>query len=165
MTNFIDIIIAGQQIGLRFGIPAIRRISEMEEKYPLLDYETVQKDGQPVKQPQGYNQLGIAHIFYAAYLNQALVKEETPVHKLEFFYDFVEQAFFAREETPDWELCKEIVKFMGDTLLALSHKKEKKSPPPLTEEAMTMMEKKPPIISITQPIGMMSSPGATAHSG
>lgn len=161
MNNYLEVKIGDKIIGLKFGLPAVRRIWEAQEKY---DTNTIIEG-----KDMGYNALGIAHVFFAAYLNDRISREKMPELEFVFFYDFVEQAFFTRHQTSDWDLCQEVVRFMGDTFKVMAESSQKKTSEipiiPEIPEIPAQQETKTPIISILQPSGNGSNNGATAHSG
>lgn len=82
MTNGLcTIIIAGQEVKLLFGMPAIRRIGEKMAKVDFIDPNTL-----------SYTETGISHILYAGYLNGCAANDETPVLPFNAFYSLVETA-------------------------------------------------------------------------
>ncbi len=84
MHGFTEIEISDKKIGIKFGLPAIRQIAEKMAKYNLITGDS-------------YNELGIAHIIYAGYCNNCMVKDEVPSIPFSHFYDFVEQAILDKE--------------------------------------------------------------------
>lgn len=81
MNGIATITIDGQEVRLKFGLPAVRRIFEKMAEHQLV----VSKDGN-----EQYNDLGVTHILYAGYLNGCMQRDEQPVLKFESFYDIVE---------------------------------------------------------------------------
>lgn len=78
-NGYTTIEIAGEKIGLKFGLPAVRQISEKLSTSELISNNQ-------------YNEVGIAHIIYAGYCNWCIVKDTAKEKQFEFFYDFVEDA-------------------------------------------------------------------------
>lgn len=77
MQGIAAITIGGQRVGLKFGMPALRQIFEKMKQYPMVVGTKS-------------NDIGIAHILFAGYLNFCIMKDEAPVHTFEYFYDYVE---------------------------------------------------------------------------
>lgn len=77
MQGIAAITIGGQRVGLKFGMPALRQIFEKMKQYPMVVGTKS-------------NDIGIAHILFAGYLNFCMMKDELPVHTFEYFYDYVE---------------------------------------------------------------------------
>jgi len=79
MNGLAKITIDGQEVVLKFGMPAIRQIAEKTLLYPLLDGDR-------------YNDLGLAHILYAGYINGCLMHDQLPLVTFDKFYDLLENA-------------------------------------------------------------------------
>lgn len=113
MQNFMQIKIGEKIVGLKFGLPAVRRINEMQAKYPLQDL--VQED----PEIKLYNSLGVAHMAYAGYLNNCMVKEIEPTLTLEYFVDHFEQAFYD-QDGQEWQDGQEMLEFFSGTMTVKS---------------------------------------------
>lgn len=81
MNGIATITIDGQIVRLKFGLPAVRRIFEKMSEHELV----VKRNGK-----DQYNDLGIAHILFAGYLNGCMQRDEQPALSFESFYDVVE---------------------------------------------------------------------------
>lgn len=79
MNGLAEITIAGQKVGLKFGMPAIRRIVEKMQELNLLEGNQA-------------NELGNTHILYAGYLNFCAMHDHPPTMAFPAFYDYVETA-------------------------------------------------------------------------
>lgn len=79
MNGIAEITIAGQKVGLKFGLPAVRRFFEKAKEYELM------KDGK-------YTDLGLAHLLYAGYLNLCIMKDQAAKFQFEDFYMLLEDA-------------------------------------------------------------------------
>ena len=78
--NYTTITINDQKVGLKFGMPSFRYLSEkFKEGISYNDREI--------------NEFGISQIIYAGYYNNCLVKEILPEIKFEQIVDFVESNF------------------------------------------------------------------------
>lgn len=77
MNGLAHITIAGQKVGLKFGLPAVKRIMEK-----MADHEMM-VEGQ-------YTELGITHIIYAGYANYCLMHDTAPVIPFNGFYEQIE---------------------------------------------------------------------------
>ena len=74
--------ISGREVGLKFGLPAMRQFFEK-----MIDHKLVNiKSG-----IESYSDLGIAHILWAGYTNAQLAKDEPIEMTFEQFYDVVEE--------------------------------------------------------------------------
>lgn len=83
-NGYTTIVIGGETVGLKYGLPAVRQITEKLSGGNLITGNT-------------YNEVGIAHILYAGYINNCIVKEVEAKHKFEFFYDFIEEIAISGE--------------------------------------------------------------------
>lgn len=79
MNGLAQITIAGREVGLKFGMPAIRRIVEKMQEVKMLDGDLA-------------NDLGVVHVLYAGYLNHCAMRDTVPDLAFEAFYDYVETA-------------------------------------------------------------------------
>lgn len=79
MNGLATITIAGQKVGLKFGLPALQRVTEKMKEYDLR------------------SELGTAHILFAGYLNYCMMREEAPTLQLQPFYEYAEEV----EDTPE----------------------------------------------------------------
>lgn len=77
MEGLSEITVAGQKVGLKFGMPAVRRFFEKSKEVLLM------ADG-------NYTDLGLAHLTYAGYLNFCIMKDRIPAIEFESFYDLLE---------------------------------------------------------------------------
>lgn len=77
--------IAGKQVGLRFGLPAIMRIFENGADENDLFVKSGEKNI--------FSQIGISKILYAGYWNDCKAKDKIPELTPEDFYDLVEEQF------------------------------------------------------------------------
>jgi len=79
MNGLAHITIAGQQVGLKFGMPALRRIVEKMQQFDLLEGDAS-------------NDLGVVHILFAGYLNYCAMHDTASVLAFDAFYNYVETA-------------------------------------------------------------------------
>jgi len=79
MAGYTTITIGGQQVGLRFGLPAIKRISDKINLLSGTEEITL-------------NLMSIVHILYAGYVNDCLANDKDPNIEFKVFYDLVEEA-------------------------------------------------------------------------
>lgn len=79
MNGVAKITIDGQEVVLKFGMPAIRQIAEKTLTYPLIDDDK-------------YNDTGIAHILFAGYINGCLMYDKLPSITFDRFYELLEGA-------------------------------------------------------------------------
>ena len=77
--NYTAITIQGKEVGLKFGMPSFRIISEKMEK--LMGYDD-----------ENLNETGIAVVLYAGYVNNCMLKDISPELTLEHFSDYTESA-------------------------------------------------------------------------
>lgn len=94
MNGYISVLMDGEKIGIKFGMPAIRQFGTNLKKFELIT------EG-------AYNELGIAHILYAGYCCNCQVKYEVPEIKFEKFYEFAEQALSNEERL---QVIKDVIK-------------------------------------------------------
>lgn len=132
MTNSTEISIEGKVIGLWFGMPAVRKISEASNLYPVMD-----ADG-------SYNEFGIAHILLGGYLNERMIREIPPTLELSFFVDYCEKTWISRDVddlgAANWQQLLDIVNFFSESFLVKSMiEKQKKRRAQKAQEMTTMM--------------------------
>lgn len=118
MNGLAKITIDGQEVVLKFGLPAIRRILEKMGQYALTEGDK-------------YNELGLSHILFAGYLNGCMMRDEVPTKEYEEFYNLVEQ--FNDNEGVKVEVIAAIrafedSKFIKQSAEKATEKEEKKSP-------------------------------------
>jgi hypothetical protein len=77
MNGLAHITIAGQQVGLKFGLPAVQRLMEKMGVHDMF------QDGL-------YTELGIIHIIYAGYANYCLMHDVSETIPFEQFYEQIE---------------------------------------------------------------------------
>lgn len=111
MSNgYISITINEQAVGLRFGMPAIKRIAEKVR----------------FKEGEEYTEADFAQFMYAGYLNNCLVKEMEPTLSYEDFYNFAEEAIYTKKDVES--ISKVIVCFNESRVMkAAIGESEKKS--------------------------------------
>ena len=110
MSNYAEYIVAGKPVGIKFGMPACRRILSN------LDAHEVIKDGL-------YMPLGIARIFLAGYENDCQVKERVATLTLEDFNDQVEEALIMRDDEgrgSGWDAVEGVLKCFNDSMIVKS---------------------------------------------
>lgn len=121
MKNFCTFIIRDTEIGLKFGLESVRQIYEKSQLYRLSDED------------DDFTPLGMAHVLYAGYINNQLVKELPAKFTLEDFVDHVEDAVMNRnlldviaalQVFQESKTIKDIVKAVTDA--------KKKTPPKRT---------------------------------
>jgi hypothetical protein len=78
MNGNCEIRINGQTVGLKFGLPAMSIIHKKTALIENLDDAVV-------------NQVLVAHILSAGYINHCIIKEIEPTLEFESFVDFVEE--------------------------------------------------------------------------
>jgi len=79
MNGLAQITLDGQPVALKFGMPALQRISQKMATNDLFNGAQ-------------WNDLGISHILYAGYVNHCAMKDVLPVYEFEKFYSYVEDA-------------------------------------------------------------------------
>lgn len=79
MNGLCSITMNGQQVPLKFGMPACRYFMEKLEPEHVA---AVSGDS--------INEVGIAYLLYAGYWNHCIIKDKLPEKKLEDFFDWVE---------------------------------------------------------------------------
>lgn len=85
MNGIAAITIQDQEVLLKFGLPAVRRIIERTAKGDLIS------DGI-------YNELGIAHILYAGYKNGCMLEDKPEQFEFQDFYNLVEDYTLGEDE-------------------------------------------------------------------
>jgi len=120
MNGIAQITIDDQPVALKFGMPALRQISQKMAKNDLFNGET-------------WNDLGISHILYAGYVNYCAMKDTPAIMPFEDFYNYVEDA-------EDEETIKDIAGAIS-VFVSSKHVKElvdkKKVTTPETTEPLT----------------------------
>lgn len=97
MSNgYTSITINEQAIGLRFGMPALKRIAEKVQ----------------VKEGEDYSEVECAHFMYAGYLNNCIVKDCAPTLEYEDFYNFAEKCLY---EDKDAQVIVDVIKCFSDS--------------------------------------------------
>ena len=75
--NYTTITINDQKVGLKFGMASFRYLSE--------------KFIEGISFNNGeLNEIGVAHLVYAGYYNNCLVKDAIPEYEFEYFVDYIE---------------------------------------------------------------------------
>lgn len=139
MQGIAAITIGGERVGLKFGMPALRRIFEKMQQYDMVAGTKS-------------NDIGIAHVLYAGYLNFCLMKDEAPVHAFEYFYDYVETVGDAEGSTD--EIAAALKAFEESRFVKTLVENEKKK----------VMERAERTTEIEYSTGMKSRPSAMAVS-
>jgi 5-formaminoimidazole-4-carboxamide-1-beta-D-ribofuranosyl 5'-monophosphate synthetase len=94
-SNYIAIDMNGQKVALKFGFEALRMVREKESKVPFYtEYPSLDNPGQTITV---YSELAYAHIMYAGYINNQLMKNEGAVIPFESFCTLIEDLLL----TPD----------------------------------------------------------------
>lgn len=83
--NFLD-----KKVALRFGLPCVRYLVEKTKNLPLTN-----------KEGTWYNELGVAHMIYGAYLNACLAEDSQPQIKFSQLYDYLETEYLKGEFPED----------------------------------------------------------------
>lgn len=93
MTGLCTINMNGQQVPLRFGMPACRYFMEhiSQEHIAPMSGDSI-------------NEVGISYLLYAGYWNACIADEKVPVMKLSDFMDWVE--LMIDDETAQQEMIK-----------------------------------------------------------
>lgn len=89
-NGYTSIEINGEKIGLKFGMKAIGLIQENCKDMDLNDKIALAT-------------IGTAHILYAGYINNCMVKQMVPVHDFQFFYDALEDAFLEEDKIRQYQ--------------------------------------------------------------
>lgn len=84
-SGYTTILINGQTVGLKFGLPALKQLGEFEKKVPFYD-------------GNNYSDLGMAHIIYAGYCNNQFIKTQDVTYQFEDFYNVVEECLNDAEQ-------------------------------------------------------------------
>ena len=114
MAGYTTITVKGQEIGLRFGLPAIKRISDKINLLAGTEEITL-------------NLMSMVHIIYAGYLNDCLASDKKETIPFEDFYALVEDAAIANDLT---EVKRVIEVFAGSKEVkevTIEGKEEKKN--------------------------------------
>lgn len=83
MNGIATITIAGHAVGLKFGMPAVRRFFEKTKD---------QTTENPLLIGGQYTDFGLVHLLYAGYVNDRLMKDQPVALPFEAFYEFIESA-------------------------------------------------------------------------
>lgn len=119
-SGLTSINVKGEDIKIRFGIPAVRMFLEKIGDDSLLIKNDI------------VNEMGIANLIYAGYVNNCMVNDEVPTKKLGFFLEYVEEAFVDDEVN---KRLQEIAECYGNS-------KYKKSIIDKAEEKLKELKKK-----------------------
>lgn len=118
-------------IGLWFGMPAIRKVTQMQASHDLIE-EGV------------YNSLGVAVVVHASYLNYCVVKEEPVTIPFAEFVDHFETAYLTKDDesaeaSAAWNAGVEIVKLFSESFVvqSLVEKAKKKGLQPEIQQVPT----------------------------
>ena len=101
MNGLAQITLDGQPVALKFGMPALQRISQKMATNDLFNGEQ-------------WNDLGISHILYAGYVNHCAMKDILPVYEFEKFYSYVEDA---EEEATIKEIAAAVQVFVDSKMV------------------------------------------------
>lgn len=148
MSNYTTYKLGDKTLGIKFGLPALRRMAESFDKYPVVD-----ADG-------SYNPLGVAHIIYSGYLNNLLIKEQEPDSEvLGLLVDQLEMGWAVRFTEPAaWDEAARVVTFMAESMLVKSLTEDNKKK--LTEQTTETM-KIPTTIVVQMPRNEAPQPTGT----
>lgn len=83
--DYISFDMNGQRVGLKFGQSAMVQFDEKQNTLPV--YIDVVKGGETIKT---FSELGLAHLLYAAYVNNCYVKNVAASITFDYFFEFVE---------------------------------------------------------------------------
>lgn len=112
MNGLAQITLDGQSVALKFGMPALQRISQKMTTNDLFNGDQ-------------WNDLGISHILFAGYVNHCAMKDILPAYEFEKFYSYVEDA---EEEVTIKEIAAAVQVFVDSKLVKeLVDKKKVKS--------------------------------------
>lgn len=106
MSNYSNYVIKDKTVGVHFGLPAVRRINEVT-------FSITDENGY-------YNNLGVAHIVYAGYLNWCMVKEMVPLLAFEDFYTEIEEGFFTQDQDDRWKQGIDAVTLYSESFVVKS---------------------------------------------
>lgn len=84
-SGYTSIIVDGEKIDLRFGIPAVR-----------MYLEKIATDEVSISN-ESINEIGVATLIHCGYVNNCMVKDIVPEKTFGFFLEFVEQAWIDDE--------------------------------------------------------------------
>ena len=80
-SGYTSIVVDGEKINLRFGIPAVRMFLEkIATNEVLISNDTI-------------NEVCIATLIYCGYINNCMITDETPDKKMGYFLEFVENSW------------------------------------------------------------------------
>lgn len=106
MSNYSNYVIKGKTVTLWFGLPAVRRVHEV--KFSITNEEGY------------YNNLGVAHIIYAGYLNACMIREQAPEFVFEDFYGEIEAGFFTQDQDVRWRQGVDAVRIYSESFVVKS---------------------------------------------
>jgi hypothetical protein len=140
MNGIAIITIQGQEVRLKFGLPAIRHYMEASLTTALTSGEV-------------YSDHGIAVILYAGYKNACLIREEPEKFRLEDFCELVEEDYTLESEGKEAIIAaikafndSRVVKKVSERLKNAKEEEEKKRStgttlsPSLSENSVTPQE-------------------------
>lgn len=90
-NGYTSIVIDGETLGLKFGMPANRIFME----YVALNADRIANGS--------YNETDIGNLIYAGYINNCMIKDEEPRYKLGFFIGFVDDNLYDDEQKGEFE--------------------------------------------------------------
>jgi dihydroorotate dehydrogenase len=79
MTGLCEIVMNGEKVALRFGMPACRYFMEH-----------VSQDHVAPLSGDSVNETGLSYLLYAGYYNHCIAEDKKPVKKLSDFMEFIE---------------------------------------------------------------------------
>jgi hypothetical protein len=147
MNGIATLTIQGQQVLLKFGMPAVRRFFEKDLEYGFT------KDG-------SYSDLAIAHILYAGYENGCMLKDEPKKLEFQAFYELAES--FSMGDNNGEEIVaaitafndSRIIKRIAENAAKIKEEEEEKKSPTGTTLNRSFVEN-----SVTSPENTIDSPG------
>jgi hypothetical protein len=119
-SGLTTVTIKGEDIKIRFGIPAVRMFLEK-----LGDDSSIMKN-------DVINEQGIAYLLYSGYVNNCMVDDEPPIKKFGFFLEYVEDGF----------VDDEINKKLKEVAECYANSKYKKSIVDRANETLSEVKKK-----------------------
>lgn len=123
MNGVAKLTVGGQDVVLKFGLPAIRRIMEKMLQYQLTDIDEETKG-------ETYNDLGLSHVLYAGYLNGCMMRDVPTDIPFEAFYTLLEDCAEDKGKAAEVTAaiaCFEESKIVKQSLEKLKDEVEKKS--------------------------------------
>lgn len=125
--------IKGETVAIHFGLPAVRMIHENAAKYPIQNEKGY------------YNNLGVAHIIYAGYLNACMIRQLVPTFEFTDFYIELEEGFFTQDQDNRWKEGINAVAIYSDSFVVKSLLEQEKK-----RLAKEMEEKEKPTTTKTR---------------